>query len=145
MSYAPFWTYLFSALFFYMLWCIELKLCIWLCNQVSQIKFTFPRILSIFEWVMPLFGLRILVFHTFCPFLDLEYWFSALFSYILSAIELKFYIRLCSDVSHIKFTFPGISSIFEWVMPLFGLRTFVFRTLFLHALMYWAEILYMAL
>ena len=51
--------------------------------------------------------------------------FSALFSYILWAIELKFCIRLCSDVSQNKFTFPRISSIFEWVMPLFGLRIFV--------------------
>ena len=58
-----------------------------------------------------------------CPFLDLEYLFSALFFYMLSWIELKFCIY--NHVSQIKFIFPPISSIFEWVMPLFELRIFV--------------------
>ena len=60
-----------------------------------------------------------------CPFLDLKYLFSALFFYMLWCIALKLCIRLCIDVSQIKFIFPEISSIFEWVMPLFGLRIFV--------------------
>jgi hypothetical protein len=47
--------------FFYKLWGIDLKFCIWLCNHVSQTKFVFPGILSNFESVMPLFGHRIIV------------------------------------------------------------------------------------
>ena len=49
----------FSALFSYMLWHIELKLCTWLCFNVLQIKFECRRIVSIFEGVMPLCELRI--------------------------------------------------------------------------------------
>ena len=49
--------------------------------------------------------------------------FSPLFSNILWAIE------LCSDVSQIKFIFPGISSIFEWVMPHFGVLCTICGTL----------------
>ena len=47
--------------FFYKLWGIDLKFCIWLCNHMSQTKFVFPGILSNFESVMPLFGHRIIV------------------------------------------------------------------------------------
>ena len=47
---------------------IELKFCIWLCSNESQIKFAFRQILSNFEGVMPLFRFRIcdieIVFHT---------------------------------------------------------------------------------
>ena len=53
-SYAPFGTYntentQFSAYFFsYILWHIELKVCIWLCFIVLQIKFKCHQFLSIF-------------------------------------------------------------------------------------------------
>ena len=44
----------FSALFSYMLWHVELKLCTWLSFNVLQIKFECRRFASIFEGVMPL-------------------------------------------------------------------------------------------
>ena len=74
--------------------------------------------------------------------------FSALFSYMLWHIELKFCIWLCFTVLQIKFECRQFASIFVGVMPLFGLRILkntVFRTFLLHALTYWAEILYMTL
>ena len=60
-SYAPFGTYntgntQFSALFSYILWHIELKLYIWLCLTLLQIKFECRQFASIFVGVMPLFG-----------------------------------------------------------------------------------------
>ena len=60
-SYAPFGTSntgntQFSALLSYMLWHIELKVCIWLCFTVLQIKFECRQFASILVRVMPLFG-----------------------------------------------------------------------------------------
>ena len=88
-SYAPFGTKntgntQFSALFSYMLWHIELKFFIWLCFTVLQIQFECCQFASIFVGVMPPLELRIL-----------EIQFSALFSYRLWHIELKFCIWLC--------------------------------------------------
>ena len=48
--------------------------------------------------------------------------FSALFSYMLWHIELKFCIWLCFDVLQIKFDYRHFASIFEGVMPLCELR-----------------------
>ena len=48
--------------------------------------------------------------------------FSALFSYMLSHIELKFCTWLCFDVLQIKFDYRHFASIFEGVMPLCELR-----------------------
>ena len=64
-SYAPFVTYntgntLFSALYSYILWPIELKLCIRLCFTVLQIKFECCQFASIF-WEL-------------CPFWNYQYW-----------------------------------------------------------------------
>ena len=55
-SYAPFGTKntentLFSALFSYMLWHIELKFCIWLCSTVLHIKFECRQFASMFVGV----------------------------------------------------------------------------------------------
>ena len=58
----------FSALFFYMLWHIELKLSIWLCFTVLQIKFECRQFPSIFVGVMPLLECRILKIHSFPHF-----------------------------------------------------------------------------
>ena len=63
--YAPFITYntrntLYSALFSYMLWHIELKFYIWLCFTVLQIKFECRQFASIFVGE--------------CLFWDLQYW-----------------------------------------------------------------------
>ena len=74
----------FSTLFSYMLWHIELQFCIWLCFTVLQIKCECCQFASIFVGIMPLLELRILKIQ-----------FSALFSYMLWHIELKFCIWLC--------------------------------------------------
>ena len=103
----------FSALFSYTLWHIEPKFYIWLCFTVLQIKFECRQFASIFVGVI-------------CPFWDLEYWkktqFSALFSYTLWHIELKFYIWLCFTVLQIKFECRQFASSFVGVMHLLGLR-----------------------
>ena len=85
-----------------MLWhtCIELKLYIWFCFTVLQIKFECRQFASIFVGVMPLVELRIRKIHSILHF----------FSYMLWHIELKFYIWLCFIVLHIKFCqFSSIS------------------------------------
>ena len=115
-SYAPFVTYntgntQFSALFSNMLRHIELKLCIRLCFTVLQIKFECRQFASIFVGVMPLLELTIL-----------EIQFSALFSYMLWHIELKFCTWLCYTVLPIKYECCQFASIFVGVMPLLELR-----------------------
>ena len=97
----------FSAFFSYTLTHIELKFCIWLCFTVLQIKFECRQIPSIFVGVMPLLELRILKIQ-----------FSALFSYMLWHIELKFCIWFCFNVLQIKFQCRQFPSIFVPVMPL---------------------------
>ena len=72
-SYAPFGTSntgntQFSALFSYMLWHIELKVCIWLCFTVLQIKFECCEFVSMVVGVTPLLELRILKIHSFPHF-----------------------------------------------------------------------------
>ena len=95
-----------------MLWHIELKFCIWLVFfTVLQIKFECRQFPSIFVGVMPLLECRIL-----------EIQFSALFSYMLWHIELKFCIWLCLTVLQIKFKCRQFPSIFEGVMPILELR-----------------------
>ena len=103
----------FSTLFSFMLWHIELKFCTWLCFNVLQIKFECHYFASIFEGVMPLCELRIW-----------EIQFSALFSYMLWHIELKFCTWLCFDVLQSKFECHLFASIFEGVMPLLKLRIY---------------------
>ena len=78
----------FFALFSYMLWHIQLKFCTWLCFNVLRIKFECRHFASIFEGVMPL-----------CELFIGNVKFSALFSYMLWDIELKF----CINVLKIKF------------------------------------------
>ena len=97
----------FSARFSYMLWHIELKFCIWLSFTVLQIKFDCRQFVSIFVGVMPL--------------LEWKWWnmqFSALFSYMLWHIELKFCIWLCFTVLQIKFKCRQFPSLFVGAMPL---------------------------
>ena len=71
--------------------------------------------------------------------------FSALFSYMLWDIELKFCVSLYFDARKSKFECHEFPSIFAGVMPLFNFKYAVFRTFFLHALRHWAEILHMTL
>ena len=101
----------FSALFSYMLWHIELKFCTWLSFNVLQIKFECHYFASMFEGVMPLCELRIW-----------EIQFSALFSYMLWHIELKFCTWLCFDELQSKFECCHFASIFEGIMLLCELR-----------------------
>ena len=138
-SYAPFGTSntgntQFSALFSYMLWHIELKVCIWLCFTVLQIMFECCEFVSIVVGVMPLLELRILKIHSFSHFS--LYWkynvqFSALFSYMLWHIELKFCIRLCFTVLQIKFECLQFASILVGVMSLLELQILEIHS-FLH-------------
>ena len=102
-----------SGIFSYMPWHIELKFCTWLCFNVLQIKFECHHFASIFEGVMPLCELRIYIGNV---------QFSALFSYMLWHIELKFCISLCFTVLQIKFECRQFLSIFEGVMPLLECR-----------------------
>ena len=51
-----------------MLWGIELKFCVWLCNDELQVKFKFRLISSNFERVMPLLRLGILHISSFPHF-----------------------------------------------------------------------------
>ena len=51
------------TVFSYMLWHIALKVCIWLCSTILQIKFECHQFPSIFVGVIPLLALRILEIH----------------------------------------------------------------------------------
>ena len=68
----------FSTVFSYTFWHIELKVCIWLCFAVLQIKFECHQFPSIFVGVMSLLDLRILEIHSFPHFsltcLDILSW-----------------------------------------------------------------------
>ena len=99
------------TLFSYMLWHIELKFCIWFCFTVLQIKLECCQFALIFVGVMPLLECRILKIQ-----------FSALFSYTLWHIELKFCISLCFTVLQIKFECCHVLSNFVGVVPLLELR-----------------------
>ena len=115
-SYAPFGTQnignmQFFALFSYILWLIGLKFCILLCFTVLQIKFEYCPFMSVFVGGMPLLELKIL-----------EIQFSALFSYMLWHIELKYCIWLCFTVLQSKFECHQFASIFVGVLPLLELR-----------------------
>ena len=60
-----------------------------------------------------------------CPFWNVKWWniqLSALFSYMLWHIELKFCIWLCFTIPQIKFECRQFASIFVGVMPLLELR-----------------------
>ena len=104
----------FSTFFFYTLWHIELKFCIWLCFTVLQIKFECHQFPSMFVGVMPLLELRILEIGNMQ--------FSALFSYMLWHIELKFCIWHWFMVLQIKFECRQFASMFVGVMPPLELR-----------------------
>ena len=91
---------------------IELKFCIWLCCTVLQIKFECRQFVSIFVGSYAPFGTK----NTG------NTQFSALFSYMLWHIELKFCIWLCCTVLQIKFECRQFASIFVGVMPPVELR-----------------------
>ena len=86
-----------------------------------------------------------------CLFVELRIWeiqFSALFSYMLWHIELKFCTWLCFDVLQSKFECHLFASILKELCLFLNLeyrKYTVFRSFLLHALTYWAEILHMTL
>ena len=127
-KYTVFCTFLLHALTY---WAEILHMTLFYCT-IDQVWVS-----SIFVGVMPLSELTILKIQ-----------FSALFSYMLWYIELKFCIWLCLTVLQIKFDCRQFASIFVGVMPLLErkmMKYTVFRTFLLHALTYWAEILHMTL
>ena len=75
--------------------------------------------------------------------------FSALFSYMLWHIELKFCIWLCFNVLQIKFECRYFAFFFQYLkelslfLNLENRKYTVFRSFLLHALTYWGEILHM--
>ena len=121
-----------------MLWHIELKVCIWLCFTVLQIKFECYEFASIGVGVMPLLELRILTIHSFPHFsltcFDILSWNFA-YDFVSP------YYRSSSSVVNLHQ--------FLWELcPFWNLEYWkytVFRTFLLHVLTYWAEILHMTL
>ena len=95
----------FSALFSYMLWRIELKFSMSLSSYEHSIKFEYREYHGLFRhfffWVMPLLEFRIL-----------EIQFSALFSYMLWHIELKFCIWLCFSVPRSRSSVINLRQLF---------------------------------
>ena len=110
-----------------MLWLIELKFCISLCFTVLQIKFECRQFASIFVGVMPLLEYTILK----------NTQFSALFSYTLWHIDLKFCISLCFTVLQIKFECCQLPSNFVGVMPLLDLEYWKIHSFPLFFYMLW--------
>ena len=123
----------FSALFSYMFWHIEIKLCIWLCFNVPQIKFECRHFASIFVGVMPLCLLRILEIHSF-PHFSLTCFDILSWNFAYDFVVL--YYRSISSVVNLRQ--------FLWELcPFWNLEYWkytVFRTFLLHPLTYWAEI-----
>ena len=136
-SYAPFgtkntWNTQFSALFSYMLWHIELKFCIWLCFRTFLLHALtyWAEILHMTLFYCTTDQVRVSsICVNFCwsyaPFGTKntgKTQFSALFSYMLWHMELKFCIWLCFTVLQIKFECRQFASIFVGVMPPLQLR-----------------------
>ena len=138
-SYAPFRTLnngntQFSAVFSYMLWHIALKCCIWICSTVLQIVWVSSICVNFCRSHVP-----------FRTYNNGNTQFSAVFSYMLWHIALKFCMSLSSYEHSIKFECRQCSSIFAGVMPLLELKILEihsFHSFLLHALTYCAEMLH---
>ena len=104
----------FSALFFYMLWHIDLKFCIWLCFTILQIKFECHQFASIFVGVMPLLELRICSFPHFSPT-------------CFGILSCNF--AYCFTILQIKFECHQFASIFVGVMHCWSYAPFELQTL----------------
>ena len=128
----------FSALFSYMLWGIKLKFCVSLYFDELKIKFECHQFPSIFAAVMPLLNFTLLqicsfphISHTCFDVLSWNFAYNFVLLYYRSSLSVvnlrQFLLELCLFVNleYWKYTF--------------------FRTFFLHALTYWAEILHMTL
>ena len=93
---------------------------------VLHIKFECRLFVSMFVEVMPLLELKVLEIH-----------FSAVFSYMLWHIELKFCIWICFTVLQIEFECHQFASIFVGVMPLLELRILKIQFFALFSYMLW--------
>ena len=94
------------------------------CFDISSWNFAYDFVLLYYRSSLSVVNFRQFLLEL-CPFWNLEYWktqFSALFSYTLWHIELKFCIWLCFSVLQIKFECRQFLSIFVGVMPLLELR-----------------------
>ena len=128
----------FSALFTYMLWHIDLKLCVSLYFYARKIKFECHQFPSLFAGVMLLLNFKLLQICSFPHFsptcfdiLSSNFVYDFVWMYHRASLSviilLQFLLELCPYVNleYSKYT--------------------VFRTFLLHALTYWAEILHMTL
>ena len=88
-----------------MLWhaCIELKLYIWFCFTVLQIKFECRQFASIFVGVMPLVELRIRKIHSF-PHFSLTYFDILIWNFTYDFV-LLYYISSLSVVNLRQFSY----------------------------------------
>ena len=115
------------------------------CFDILSWNFAYDFVLLYYRSSSSVVNLRQFLWEL-CPFWNLNYLqFSALFSYMLWHIELKFCTWLCSNVLQIKFECRQF--VLE-LCPFWNLeycKYTVFRTFLLHALTYWVEILHMAL
>ena len=94
------------------------------CLDILSWNFAHDFVLMYYRWNLSVVTLRQFL-KELCLFVNLEYMyvqFSALFSYMLWHIELKFCISLCFTVLQIKFECRQFLSIFEGVMPLLECR-----------------------
>ena len=115
----------FSALFSNMLWQIELKLFIWPCFTVLQIKFECRP----FLWQL-------------CPFGNLEYWqYIVIRTFLLDALTYWVEILRMTLVLNLRQflyeQYPFIHFAFDMTLKYWKYK--VFRTFLLHVLTYWAE------
>ena len=96
----------FSTFFFYMLWHIEMKFCIWLYFTILQIKFECREFASIFVGVMSLLELRILKIHSF-PHFSLTCFDILRWNFAYDFVDFKFECRQFASI------FVGVMSLLE--------------------------------
>ena len=94
------------------------------CFDILSWNFSYDFVLLYYRSSLSVINLQINFCRSYAPFGTYNTGntqFSALFSYILWHIELKFYIWLCFTVLQIKFECRQFASIFVGVMPLLEL------------------------
>ena len=94
------------------------------CFDILRWNFAYDFVLLYYRSSSNVVNLRQFLWEL-CPFWNLNYWkytVSALFSYMLWHIELKFCIWLCFTVLQIKLECRQFASIFVRVMPLLELK-----------------------
>ena len=128
----------FSTLFFYMLWEIKLKFCVWLSFDACKIKFKCHQFPSIFDGVMSLLNFTLLQICS-SPHI-IPTWFDILSCNFAYDFLLLYYRSHASVINLRQFLLE--------LYPFWNLQYWkytVFRTFLLHSLTYWAKILHMTL